>query len=88
MEKIGCSKQIIWGETVEKVTWCENCGHTYDSKCPCNGVEFIYPKCTWYRNKRNSDQIQDGHFSYSFYKSYNFKYCPYCRKEIVIEDAE
>lgn len=88
MDKIGCYKQKIWGEVIEKISWCDDCSHTYDSKRPCNGIEFIYPKCIWYRNKYKTafPQIQDGHFGYSFYESYNFKYCPYCGKEIVIEE--
>lgn len=88
MEKIGCSKQKIWGEIIEKVIWCDNCDYTYNSKCSCNGIEFIYPKCNWYRNKYKTDlpQIQDGHFGHSFYEHYKFKYCPYCGKEIVIEE--
>lgn len=42
MEIIGCSKQMIWGTPIEKITYCKRCSSTYDSKCPCNGVEFIY----------------------------------------------
>ena len=44
MKKIGCSKRNVWGKVEEGNQYCKDCGHTYDSKCVCHGMEFIYEK--------------------------------------------
>lgn len=44
MDAIGCTKRCVWGKIEEGILYCKDCGHTYDSKCPCNGVDFLYPE--------------------------------------------
>ena len=62
MYKIGCSKRRVWGKEEEGILYCKNCGVTYDSKCVCQGVKFIYEKD---ENEKRIDKALEIAWDYS-----------------------